>query len=149
MVNIINTIVGEVSGVLYQPWCVPLILLLGGVVLTIRSKFIQVRLFTECFKVVMERPKTENGISSFGALMMSTASRVGTGNIIGVATAICAGGAGAVFWMWVTAIIGGASAFVESTLAQIYKKKNPDPGGRIRRDHDHRHRRLRFLQIDQ
>ena len=58
--------------------------------------------------------------------MMSTASRVGTGNIIGVATAICAGGAGAVFWMWVTAIIGGASAFVESTLAQIYKKKNPD-----------------------
>ena len=126
MVNIINTIVGEVSGVLYQPWCVPLILLLGGIILTIRSKFIQVRLFTECFKVVMERPKTENGISSFGALMMSTASRVGTGNIIGVATAICAGGAGAVFWMWVTAIIGGASAFVESTLAQIYKKKNPD-----------------------
>ncbi|MBR1989498.1 MAG: alanine:cation symporter family protein, partial [Firmicutes bacterium] len=57
---------------------------------------------------------------------VSTASRVGTGNIIGVATAICAGGAGAVFWMWVTAIIGGASAFVESTLAQIYKKKNPD-----------------------
>ena len=61
MVNIINTIVGEVSGVLYQPWCVPLILLLGGIILTIRSKFIQVRLFTECFKVVMERPKTETG----------------------------------------------------------------------------------------
>lgn len=76
--------------------------------------------------MIMEKPTTENGISSFGALMVSTASRVGTGNIIGVATAICAGGAGAVFWMWVTAIIGGASAFVESTLAQIYKKKNPD-----------------------
>ena len=58
--------------------------------------------------------------------MVSTASRVGTGNIIGVATAICAGGAGAVFWMWITAIIGGASAFVESTLAQIYKKRNDD-----------------------
>ena len=126
MIELINTIVGAVSGVLYQPWCVPLILLLGGVILTIRSRFIQVRLFRECFKVVMERPKTENGISSFGALMVSTASRVGTGNIIGVATAICAGGAGAVFWMWITAIIGGASAFVESTLAQIYKKKNPD-----------------------
>ena len=126
MMDLINNIINAVSGVLYQPWCVPLILLAGGIILTVRSKFIQVRLFTESFKVIMEKPKSENGISSFGALMVSTASRVGTGNIIGVATAICAGGAGAVFWMWVTAIIGGASAFVESTLAQIYKKKNPD-----------------------
>lgn len=124
--ELINSIINAVSGVLYQPWCVPLILLLGGIILTVRTKFIQVRLFTESFKVIMEKPKSENGISSFGALMVSTASRVGTGNIIGVATAICAGGAGAVFWMWITAIIGGASAFVESTLAQIYKKKNPD-----------------------
>ncbi len=126
MMDLINNIINAVSGVLYQPWCVPLILLAGGIIMTVRSKFIQVRLFTESFKVIMEKPKSENGISSFGALMVSTASRVGTGNIIGVATAICAGGAGAVFWMWVTAIIGGASAFVESTLAQIYKKKNPD-----------------------
>ena len=124
--NLINSIISAVSGFLYQPWCVPQILLAGGIILTVRSKFIQVRLFTETFKVIMEKPKTENGISSFGALMVSTASRVGTGNIIGVATAICAGGAGAVFWMWITAIIGGASAFVESTLAQIYKRKNPD-----------------------
>ena len=126
MFDAINNVVGAISGVLYQPWCVPLILLAGGLILTIRSKFIQGRMFTEMFKVVMEKPKTENGISSFGALMVSTASRVGTGNIIGVATAICAGGAGAVFWMWVTAVIGGASAFVESTLAQIYKKKDSD-----------------------
>lgn len=126
MIDLINNIIGAVSGVLYQPWCVPLILILGGIILTVRTKFIQVRLFTESFKVIMEKPKSENGISSFGALMVSTASRVGTGNIIGVATAICAGGAGAVFWMWITAIIGGASAFVESTLAQIYKKKNAD-----------------------
>ena len=124
--NFINNFINVVSGVLYQPWCVPLILLAGGITLTIRSKFIQVRLFTECFKVITEKPTTEGGISSFGALMVSTASRVGTGNIIGVATAICAGGAGAVFWMWITAIIGGASAFVESTLAQIYKKRNAD-----------------------
>lgn len=124
--NFINNFINVVSGVLYQPWCVPLILLAGGITLTIRSKFIQVRLFTECFKVITEKPTTEDGISSFGALMVSTASRVGTGNIIGVATAICAGGAGAVFWMWITAIIGGASAFVESTLAQIYKKRNAD-----------------------
>lgn len=126
MVELINSIVNAISGVLYQPWCVPLILLVGGITLTLRSRFIQIRLFTECFKVVSEKPKTENGISSFGALMVSTASRVGTGNIIGVATAICSGGAGAIFWMWITAIIGGASAFVESTLAQIYKKKSPD-----------------------
>ena len=124
--DLINNIINAVSGVLYQPWCVPLILLAGGIILTVGSRFIQVRLFTESFKVIMEKPTTEGGISSFGALMVSTASRVGTGNIIGVATAICAGGAGAVFWMWITAIIGGASAFVESTLAQIYKKKNSD-----------------------
>lgn len=126
MIEFINSVINAVSGVLYQPWCVPLILLCGGLILTFKTRFIQVRLFREAFRVIMEKPATENGISSFGALMVSTASRVGTGNIIGVATAICAGGAGAVFWMWVTAIIGGASAFVESTLAQIYKKKNPD-----------------------
>ena len=126
MFDAINTVVGAISGVLYQPWCVPLILLAGGIILTVRSKFIQGRLFTESFKVVMEKPKTEGGISSFGALMVSTASRVGTGNIIGVTSAIAIGGAGALFWMWITAIIGGASAFVESTLAQIYKKKDKD-----------------------
>ena len=124
--ELINSIINAVSGVLYKPWCVPLILLAGGIYLTVRSRFIQVRLFKEAFKVILEKPASENGISSFGALMVSTASRVGTGNIIGVATAICAGGAGAVFWMWVTAIIGGASAFVESTLAQIYKKRDDD-----------------------
>ncbi len=124
--DLINRIIGAVSNVLYQPWCVPLILLLGGVYLTVRTKFIQVRLFKECFKVLTEKPSSEGGISSLGALMISTASRVGTGNIIGVATAIVSGGPGAVFWMWVTAVIGGASAFIESTLAQIYKKRNPD-----------------------
>ncbi len=126
MLKAINDIIGTISGVLYQPWCVPLILLLGGIILTVKNKFIQVRLFKDCFKVLTDKPSSKNGISSFGALMISTASRVGTGNIIGVATAICAGGPGAVFWMWVTAILGGASAFTESTLAQIYKKKNPD-----------------------
>lgn len=126
MIDLLNEAINGVSGVLYKPWCVPLILLAGGLILTLRTGFVQLRLFTEAFRVILEKPRTENGISSFGALMVSTASRVGTGNIIGVATAICAGGPGAVFWMWVTAIIGGASAFVESTLAQIYKKKNPD-----------------------
>ena len=126
MIEIINKIVTAVSDILYRPWCVPLILLAGGIIMTLRSGFVQIRLIKESIKVVMEKPKSANGISSFGALMVSTASRVGTGNIIGVATAICAGGPGAIFWMWVTALIGAASAFVESTLAQIYKKKNPD-----------------------
>ncbi len=122
----INEVIAAISGFLYQPWCVPLILLAGGIFLTLCTKFVQVRMLGECFKVLTEKPDHDNGISSLGALMISTASRVGTGNIIGVATAICAGGAGAVFWMWVTALIGAASAFTESTLAQIYKKRNPD-----------------------
>ena len=66
----------------------------------------------------------KGAVSPFHALMVSTASRVGTGNILGVSTAICLGGPGSVFWMWVIAVIGGASAFIESTLAQVYKRKN-------------------------
>lgn len=104
----------------------PIILILGGLYLSIRLKFPQARLIGECFRVLRDKPKEKNGISSFGALMISTASRVGTGNIIGVATAICLGGAGSVFWMWITAILGGASAFTESSLAQIFKKRNAD-----------------------
>lgn len=101
-------------------------MLAGGLYFTIRTKFIQGRMFKEAIRVISEKPKNDNGISSFGALMVSTASRVGTGNIIGVATAIVMGGYGSIFWMWVVAILGGSTAFIESTLAQIYKKKNPD-----------------------
>ena len=126
MENAINNIVLMISDVLYKPWIVPLLLLAGGLYFTIRTRFMQISMFKDSIKVVSEKPKSENGISSFGALMVSTASRVGTGNIIGVATAIILGGAGSIFWMWLTAIFGGASAFVESTLAQIYKKKNSD-----------------------
>lgn len=121
----IHKFINSFSGFLYNPW-VPLFLVIGGFYLAFRTKFVQFRLFKESIKVVTEKPKGENSISSFGALMVSTASRVGTGNIVGVSTAICMGGVGAVFWMWLIAIIGGASAFVESTLAQIYKRKNPD-----------------------
>ena len=119
----IDGVVNAISGVLYQPWFVPLILIGGGIYFTIRTKFLQGRLFAESIRVVSEKPKDQGGISSFGALMVSTASRVGTGNIIGVCTAIVLGGPGAIFWMWITALLGGASAFVESTLAQIYKKE--------------------------
>ncbi len=117
------------NGLLYMTgWPLALVLFCGGIYFTIRTKFLQTRLFGESLKVVTEKPEKEGSISSFGALMISTASRVGTGNIVGVSTAICSGGPGAVFWMWVTALLGGASAFVESTLAQIYKKKDPDGG---------------------
>ena len=118
----IDKVVTAISGVLYMPW-VPFLLLAAGLFFTFRSKFMQVG---ESFRVVSEKPKTKGGISSFGALMVSTASRVGTGNIVGVSTAICMGGYGAVFWMWMTAILGGATSFIESTLAQVYKRKNPD-----------------------
>jgi len=119
----ISQVVNGISGFLYNPW-VPLFLIIAGLYFTVRLKGIQVSLFKESIRVVSEKPVSMNAISSFGALMTSTASRVGTGNIIGVSAAICMGGAGAVFWMWVTAILGGASAFVESTLAQIYKKED-------------------------
>lgn len=99
-------------------------LLLGvGIFLTLRMRFVQVRLFPEGIRLLSEKSE-DGGVSSFQALMIATASRVGTGNIAGVATAIVIGGPGAVFWMWITAMIGSASAFVESTLAQIYKKKD-------------------------
>ena len=103
-----------------------IILLFAGLFFTVRTKFAQFRLLPAQIKAVTEKPEGGKGVSSFQALMVSTASRVGTGNIVGVATAICVGGFGSVFWMWVIAIIGGASAFVESTLAQIFKKKGED-----------------------
>ena len=101
-----------------------ILLILGGIYFTVRTRFAQFRLLGKQLKAVTE--KNGSGVSSFQALMVSTASRVGTGNIIGVATALCVGGFGSVFWMWVIAIIGGATAFVESTLAQIYKKRGKD-----------------------
>ncbi len=115
------------NGLLYMTgWPLALLLILGGIYFTFRTKFVQIRMFIESLRVVTEKPQEKNQVSSFGALMISTASRVGTGNIIGVSTAICFGGEGAVFWMWITALIGGASAFIESTLAQIYKRKKLD-----------------------
>lgn len=128
MIDRIDSVINAISGVLYQPWFVPLFLVVAGIYFTVRCRFIQLRLFREACSVILEKPHSEGNISSFGALMVSTASRVGTGNIIGVSTAICFGGPGAIFWMWVTALLGGATAFVESTLAQIYKKKDADGG---------------------
>lgn len=116
------------DGFLYYPVLI-VVLTLAGIYFSFRSKFAQIRLCFDAVRIMSERPEDKNAISSFGALMVSTASRVGTGNIIGVSTAICLGGPGAVFWMWVLAILGGASALVESTLAQIFKHKDSETGG--------------------
>ncbi|SER62859.1 alanine/glycine:cation symporter family protein [Salisediminibacterium halotolerans] len=100
-------------------------LLLGlGVFFTIRTRFVQFRLFGEMFRVIAEKKDSDKGISAFQAFTISTASRVGTGNLTGVALAIAIGGPGAVFWMWMVAIIGMATAFIESTLAQVYKVRD-------------------------
>ena len=124
--NAYTSFVGFMNNLLYQPYIVPLFLIVAGIFFTVRTKFIQFRCLRETFRVVSEKPSTEGGISSFGALMVSTASRVGTGNIIGVSTALCTGGPGSIFWLWITALLGGASAYVESALAQIYKRKDDD-----------------------
>lgn len=121
----LGTFISTLSDWLYT-YVLVILLIAAGLYFTLRTKFVQLRLFAESIRVVGERPKDKGAVSSFQALMVSTASRVGTGNIVGISTAICCGGAGAVFWMWVIALIGGASAFVESTLAQIYKRRAPD-----------------------
>lgn len=118
-------IIASISNALYS-YILIIVLVLGGLFFCFRTKFVQFRLFKEQIRSVTEKPTDGKSVSSFQALMVSTASRVGTGNIIGVSTALCLGGFGSVFWMWLIAIIGSASAFIESTLAQIYKKKNAD-----------------------
>ena len=118
-------IINSLSDLLYT--YILIVLLVGtGIYFTIRTRGVQFRLLREAIRVVMEPKDSEDGLSSFQALMVSTASRVGTGNIAGISTAICIGGPGAVFWMWLTALLGSASAFIESTLAQIYKRKAQD-----------------------
>lgn len=121
----IGGIISSISGYMYGYILIAL-LIAAGLYFSFRTKFVQIRLFRESIRVITEPKKDKESISSFQALMVSTASRVGTGNIVGVTGAIIAGGPGAVFWMWLIALLGGASAFVESTLAQIYKKKGAD-----------------------
>ena len=118
---------GELSGFLYT-YILLLLLVVVGVYFTIRTKAVQLRYLKDMFSQLTEKKHVqgERSISSFQALMVSTASRVGTGNIAGVATAIATGGPGAVFWMGLMAIIGAASAFVESTLAQIWKVRGKE-----------------------
>src|SRR5690625_7917785 len=113
--GILNWLVGPFNDFI---WTYILIgaLLIVGVYFTIRTRFVQVRLFGEMFKLITQKKDSNDGVSPFQAFTISAASRVGTGNITGVALAIGIGGPGAVFWMWIIAVIDMATAFVESTL---------------------------------
>lgn len=108
-----------------QVWSTGLVVfaLGAGLFFTVMTKFVQFRYFKEMIMLLFEGKNSDHGISSFQAFCLALSGRVGIGNIAGVATAIAFGGPGAVFWMWVMALLGGASAFIESTLAQVYKSK--------------------------
>jgi len=121
---LINDIVNFVNGILWGYVLIPL-LLIAGIWFTVRLRAIQFRHFGHMFSVMKNsRNGDEHGITSFQALCTSLAARVGTGNLMGVAVAISLGGPGAIFWMWVIALIGMATAFAESTLGQLYKEEN-------------------------
>ena len=121
------SVLTNIDTFLYYPILI-ILLPLAAIWFTIRTRFVQVRMFGEACHAIMEKPAEEGSLSSFQALMVSTASRVGTGNIVGVSTAICLGGPGAVLWMQILAILDASTAFIETTLAQIYKRKNRETG---------------------
>ncbi|ALC83155.1 MULTISPECIES: alanine/glycine:cation symporter family protein [Bacillus] len=114
-----------VSGLNGVLWSEPVIyiLMIIGLTFSVLTRFLQVRHIKEMIKLMFQGKSSEAGVSSFQALSIALSGRVGTGNIAGVATAIAFGGPGAVFWMWAIAFFGASSAFIESTLAQIYKVK--------------------------
>jgi len=117
-----DIVVGKVNYILWGPWFIYGILLIG-LFFSVITRFLQVRHIKDMFVLMFKGEKSEKGISSFQAMSIALSGRVGTGNIAGTATAIGMGGPGAVFWMWAIAFIGAATAYVESTLAQIYKEE--------------------------
>ena len=118
-----ESLVNVVNGIIWSPALIYLCLG-AGLFYSIMTRFVQVRLFSEMISLLFKGKSSAQGISSFQALAVSLAGRVGMGNIAGVAAAIGFGGPGAVFWMWVVAFLGASTAYVESTLAQIYKEKD-------------------------
>ena len=121
--EILNSLINFFNDILWG-YVLIIMLLFVGTYFTLKTKFVQIRYFGQMIKILGDSVGHKGGVSSFKAFCISTASRVGTGNLAGVAIAIASGGPGAIFWMWLIAIIGGASSFVESTLAQIYKVKD-------------------------
>lgn len=120
-----ESFINQLYAIIWSPLLVCLCLF-AGLFFSLRSRFVQLRMIPEMWRLLFQRKEGEIGLSSFQALTLTLAGRVGTGNIAGVATAICFGGPGALFWMWVVAFLGASSAFVESTLGQIYKERIED-----------------------
>ena len=126
----LNAIIGPINNFLWSYILIAVLVLLG-LWFTVRTGFVQFRCIPEMFRLIGEgvgSTPRKGHISTFQAFCVSTASRVGVGNIAGIAIAVVMGGPGAVFWMWVIATIGAASGFVESTLAQIFKVKRAGGG---------------------
>ena len=129
----LENIVGTFNDGLWT-FVVPWLLVGAGIFFAFRTALVQLRMIPSMFKSVVERPKGTGadadeeygGISAFKSFTISASSRVGTGNVAGVAVAISVGGPGAVFWMWIIAILGGATSFIESTLAQLWKVRDGD-----------------------
>ncbi|TGY44543.1 alanine:cation symporter family protein [Clostridium sartagoforme] len=124
--KLLNDLILTFNDVLWTYILIAMLIIIG-LYFTFKTKFVQFRNIKEMFRLLGDGAKSKDSkdtISSFQAFCISTASRVGTGNLAGVATAIAIGGPGAIFWMWLIALIGSASAFIESTLAQIYKEKD-------------------------
>ena len=96
----------------------------AGIYFSVVTRFVQLRYFKHMIQLLFDGRSSEKGVSSFQAFAIAISGRVGTGNIAGVATAIAMGGPGAIFWMWLIAFLGSASAFIEATLGQIYKQVN-------------------------
>ena len=119
----VSEIVSALNGIIWSPALIYLCLGVG-LYFSLRTRFMQVRGLGQMIKLMFNNKSSAAGVSSFQALAMSLSGRVGTGNIAGVATAITFGGPGAVFWMWMVAFLGASTAYVESTLAQIYKEKD-------------------------
>ncbi|WP_442878064.1 alanine/glycine:cation symporter family protein [Cetobacterium sp.] len=121
--KMLNTVVDFLNNILWS-YVLIIMLLFVGTYFTLKTKFVQIRYIKQMITILGESVGHKGGVSSFKAFCISTASRVGTGNLAGVAIAIASGGPGSIFWMWLIALIGGASSFVESTLAQIYKVRD-------------------------
>lgn len=126
-----ESILNAVAAVNDKLWLLVIVVLIGsGIWFCITTFLVQIRYIPDMFRAIVEKPSDisegQKGISAFKAFTISAASRVGTGNVAGVAIAVAVGGPGAVFWMWMIAIIGGATSFVESTLAQVYKVRDKD-----------------------
>lgn len=128
--DLITNLLSNFNDLLWTYILIALLLVLG-LYFSIKTKFVQFRYFKEMFRLIgdgVSKDKKEGSVSSFQAFCISTASRVGTGNLAGIAIALSIGGAGAIFWMWLIALIGSSSSFIESTLAQIFKVKDEKTG---------------------